>query len=375
MQADVPGERRWDIPRVKADLNHEDDEARLITIENVGRHFPEVTEAVNVLRIALTAQRSGFGKGRRSGSRSLGGRVAAEAIDRFEMAVLKRRQQDDLAIRILLLGYYYDHTRSSSDAIREARQVHVLWVIEHAPRSFVAGTPYATLSQYRDGEVYQQGREMWMKLVEDHPEDTVILNNAAGFLLLSDEAMSEELLKRAQSLEPDDPIWSRRLGDLYRLGMIGTDAAARRTLAAKVQAEYERAQGLYRDERERLDQLHLLAEAAFEAGDHAGAVAYASELLSSAGPGHRNIFYANQVLGRLALVEGDVERARSHLLASAETAGGPLWCSTFRCMMLAGELLDRGERETVRRFLERCSESWPKSAKWLTDRAAAIERR
>ena len=373
-QADAPGERRWNIPRLKADLNHEDDEARMVTIQNVGRHLPDVTEAVNVLRIALGNSAQRVREAATWVLASLGGRLAAEAIDRFEIAALKRRQQDDLAIRILLLGYYNDK-HSRSEAAREARQVHVLWVIEHAPRSIVAGTHYAHLSEYQDGPVYRQCREMWMQLVEDHPEDTVILNNAAGFLLGSDKAMSEELLKRASSLEPDDPIWSRRLAHLYWLGMIGKDAAARRTLAAKAQAEYERAQGLYRDERERLDQLHLLAEAAFEAGDHARAEAYASELLSKAETGHRDIFYGNQVLGRLALAGGDVERATSHLLASAETAGCPLWCSNFRSMALARELLGRGERETVLRFLERCSASWPESAKkWLTQWAATIER-
>ena len=158
--------------------------------------------------------------------------------------------------------------------------------------------------------------------------------------------------------------------------MLGKDAAGRRTLAAKAQAEYERAQGLYRDERERLDQLHLLAEAAFEAGDHASAEAYASELLSKAETRHRDIFHGNQVLGRLALAGGDVERAKSHLLASAETAGCPLWVRPLpeTWQRLAKELLGQGERETVRRFLEQCSASWPENAKWLTEWAAAIER-
>lgn len=192
----------------------------------------------------------------------------------------------------------------------------------------ITGTWFANLSEQLDDVAYRIGRTMWISLVEGNPEDTVILHNAASFLLSSDEAMSEKLLKRAKSLEPDDPQWSRQLAHLYWLEMIGKDAAVRRTLAAKAQAEYEWAQGLYRDERERLDQLHLLAEAAFEAGDYAKADAYASELLSKAETGHRDIFYGNQILGRLAIVEGDVERATSHLLASAGTAGCPLWCST-----------------------------------------------
>ena len=52
-----------------ADLNHEDDEARITTIHNAGFHLPDVTEAVNVLRIALGNSCSGFGKRRRMPSR------------------------------------------------------------------------------------------------------------------------------------------------------------------------------------------------------------------------------------------------------------------------------------------------------------------
>jgi tetratricopeptide (TPR) repeat protein len=372
-QADATGERRWDISRLKADLNHQDDEIRMITIRNVGYHLPDVTDAVNVLRIALSNSEERVRSEATLALASLGDRLTAEAIDSFEVASLKRKQQDDLAVRIVLLGYY-DGKRLRSEATREARQAHVFWVIEHAPRSFIAETHYAHFIQYRDGPVYRQGREMWMALVEDNPEDTVILNNAASFLRLSDKAKSEELLKRASSLEPDDPRWPRKLAQLYWSEMLGKDAATRRSLAAMAQAEYERAQGLYRDERERLGQLHLLAQAAFEAGDYPKADTHASELLSKAEAGHRNNFYGNQILGRLALAAGDVERAKSHLLASAETAGCPLWSITFGSMVLAKELLGRGERETVLRFLERCAALWPESAEWLTRAVTAIER-
>ncbi len=135
------------------------------------------------------------------------------------------------------------------------------------------------------------------------------------------------------------------------------------------------AQGLYQDEQERLGQLHLLAECTLEAGDHARAEDYASELLSRAETEDKNIFYGHQILARVALAEGDVERAKSHLLASAETADCPLWSSTFRSMALAKDLLDRGEQETVRRFLERCALWWPGNAQWLTECVEAIDRR
>ncbi len=34
--ADAPGERRWDISRLKVNLNHADTEARMTTIGNAG---------------------------------------------------------------------------------------------------------------------------------------------------------------------------------------------------------------------------------------------------------------------------------------------------------------------------------------------------
>ena len=37
----TPGERRWDIARVKSDLYHEDGGVRLITIKNVRFHCPK----------------------------------------------------------------------------------------------------------------------------------------------------------------------------------------------------------------------------------------------------------------------------------------------------------------------------------------------
>jgi hypothetical protein len=256
-----------------------------------------------------------------------------------------------------------------------ARQAHVLWIIEHASASHIAGTLYVGLDEHMDGEAYERGRKLWMAQVEADPEDTTILGDAASFLTHSDKARCGELLRRARSLEPDNPVWSERLGHLYSLEMIGKDAAAQRDWAAMTQAELERGQGLYRVEWKRLGQLPQLAEAAFAAGNYAKARVYADELLAKAGSGHDGsaIFYGNQVLGRLALAEGDVVRANAHLLASAETTGSPVLRSFGPSMELARELLGRGQRDVVLRYLERCSVFWEHGAEQLSRWSAAIE--
>jgi hypothetical protein len=99
-------------------------------------------------------------------------------------------------------------------------------------------------------------------------------------------------------------------------------------------------------------------------------------LLSRAESGHKGeaVFYGNQVLGRLALAEGDVERAKAHLLASAETTGSPVLGSFGPSMKLASDLFARGERKVVLRYLERCSSFWEHGADRLSRMVAAIER-
>ncbi len=371
-QAHTPGERRWDIARMKSDLDHKESGVPLITIQNVRLHCPNASEAVEVLRIALSNSVERVREAATIGLALLGRSLATDAVEEYEAE--SRWQPGDLAVRILLLGCYIGR-QFESDAARITRQAHVLWVIEHAPTSDIARSPFAGLDDDWDGAAYERGVQLWMAQVMAHPEDTSILGNAASFLTSNDK-VQRELLRRARSLEPDNPAWSERLGHLYMREMIGSDAAFRRDWAAMAQAEFERGQGLYRDERERLCQLPQLAEAAFEAGDYSKAHAYAAELLSKADSGHKGlaVFYGNQVLGRLALAEGDVERANGLLLASAETTGSPTLCSFGPSMVLASKLLSRGERDVVLRYLERCSSFWEHGAERLSQWVAAIER-
>jgi hypothetical protein len=371
-QAHTSGERRWDIARMKSDLDHEDREVPRITIQNVRLYCSKASEAVDVLRIALSNSAEQVREAATYGLALLGRSLATDAVEEYEAE--SRWQPGDLAVRILLLGYYHGR-QFESDAARITRQAHVLWVIEHAPTSPIARSPFAGLDDYRDGAAYERGVQLWMAQVVAQPEDATILGNAAEFLTSNDK-VQRELLRRARSLEPDNPAWSERLGHLYWREMIGCDAAFRRDWAAMAQAEFERGQGLYRDERERLCQLPRLAEAAFAAGDYSKAHACASELLSKADAGHEGsaIFYGNQVLGRLALAEGDVLRANGLLLASAETTGSPTLCTFGPSMVLARELLDRGQRDVVLRYLERCSSFWEHGAERLARWASAIER-
>ncbi|HMB96161.1 MAG TPA: hypothetical protein VKK61_08995, partial [Tepidisphaeraceae bacterium] len=99
-------------------------------------------------------------------------------------------------------------------------------------------------------------------------------------------------------------------------------------------------------------------------GDLAKAKQYANQLLSAAEHfrGDWNygnaIYTGNEVLGDAALSEGDVAAAKSYLLAAAKTPGSPVLDSFGPNMTLARDLLAKGERETVLKYFDLCSNFW-----------------
>ena len=69
-------------------------------------------------------------------------------------------------------------------------------------------------------------REALYTKIEAHPQNSRILGNAARFLQLSDRVTAEQLLLKAQQLDPASGEWAWRLGFLYGIGVLGVDGPA-----------------------------------------------------------------------------------------------------------------------------------------------------
>jgi TonB family protein len=110
--------------------------------------------------------------------------------------------------------------------------------------------------------------------------------------------------------------------------------------------------------------LDRMAKMALEAGAAGKAAAYAEELLAAAPQHPRDWNYGNAlhdghtVLGRLALRQGDIAKAREQLLDSARTPGSPQLRSIGPTMWLAKELLEKGEKDAVLEYLTLCRAFW-----------------
>lgn len=130
------------------------------------------------------------------------------------------------------------------------------------------------------------------------------------------------------------------------------------------------------DEAERFYALGRAAKNALNGGDVTKAGALALELAQLAPRYVHDWNYgnaiqdSNQVLGRIALANGDVAEARRRLLASAGSKGSPQMNTFGPNMRLARDLLEKGEAEVVLEYFDRCGEFWAMGkrdlARWTT---------
>lgn len=101
-----------------------------------------------------------------------------------------------------------------------------------------------------------------------------------------------------------------------------------------------------------------------DAGALERAESLAAELLAGAEKYPRDWNHGNAIhrahiaLGRVALHRGNLEKAKDHLKEAGETSGSPQLDTFGPNMLLARELLERGEREAVLSYFAACRKFW-----------------
>jgi hypothetical protein len=142
---------------------------------------------------------------------------------------------------------------------------------------------------------------------------------------------------------------------------------------ARLEATVSQLSGL-----DRFYRLVDLAKAAFDAGD-AKATVYANELLNVA-PQYSTdwnygnaIYFGNWVLGRVALQQGNTAAAGQYLLSAGATPGSPQLNSFGPNMILAQELLQKGQTAEVLQFFNLCANFWKMEGGKLAEWAAVVK--
>jgi hypothetical protein len=278
------------------------------------------------------------------------------AADRDRATAQAAADPADATSRARLLGYYFFNSGPE-------RLPLVLWFIDQHPDDDFAGTPYTQVIPFLDAAGYQQGARHWLKQVRGDDVSAARLLHAAAYFTM-EPVRDEALLQRGCTAYPKDARFPEQLGEL---SLRGGDAIA-------AFSNLEQALTLTTDPTERFDHLADVAKAAFAAGDDAKAKAYASELVASAAKIQdwntgNAIHHGNAILGRIAVHDGDLPLAISFLIKSGQTPGSPQLDSFGPNMALAKDLLDKGEKDSVVRYLDLCAAFWKDGhlATWKAD--------
>jgi hypothetical protein len=165
------------------------------------------------------------------------------------------------------------------------------------------------------------------------------------------QALAEKWLRRAHQLAPAPDAWSTPLSNAIRVRAQRTNDPAE-----KLRLLNEASTLLSENPKRRM--LADIAQAEFDASNDADAERDAQVLLDP----NRGIYdyhIGQTILGRLALAHGNAAEAKEHLLASVKPPASIKSPSLRPNMLLAQEILDTGDKDTVLQFLEASRTLWP----------------
>ena len=223
---------------------------------------------------------------------------------------------------------------------------HLLWHIEKCPESPVLRDCRAW-GMNVPAQDWLRVLSCWQQKLEEQSDNLHRLANAAHQLSHSEPELAFHLLAAGSRLERSNPTWLLQMASLIRAHE-----------PAKALPFYEAAL-----ERADADLYPLILvdvmTCAFACDENARATACARKLLDVDQPDGQALHFANLILGRLALKNGELDRAEDFLLASGRTPGYCTLNSFGPNMSLAHQLLTRGRQSVVLKYFELCRKFWP----------------
>ena len=295
--------------------------------------------------------------------------VAAEA--RVEVAPQR------VAERLKLVGFYW-YQSCRSDDFADKWCHHVLALIRHYPSAEFLRMGWFANPVRCSRDTLARIRDEWLKQVELNPASVQILDRAACFFATFDPPVADELFGQSCELDGDEGRWAFRkallLSSQIKRGLIDSDQ-----IAAKIK-ELEQTRFEQSDVKGASYVFAELAGCAFAAGFDDDAFRLANMSVNSAEPSSGSdafddpLHVANILLGRMAIRSSDKKEAARYLLDSARVCRSVHPEPVGPDVVLAGELLAAGERDTVEEYFTTCAGLWLEGRKLLMGWADEIKR-
>lgn len=145
----------------------------------------------------------------------------AVAMTPADAAALEKALESDpnnVETREKLIIFYDQAGKVSWEEKLAGIRKHSLWRLQHLPDTDL-WIPH--ISKRYDPEGYAEAKRLWLEQTSKPDVTAKTLGRAAAFMTAYDKPVAEELLLRAQKMEPAGP-WAERLGLLYARAIVGT---------------------------------------------------------------------------------------------------------------------------------------------------------
>lgn len=289
--------------------------------------------------------------------------ISSEQADTLEKALAA--DSNNVAARVNLIAYY---SRRHDEPSKSKKNEQALWFIRNMPDAeMLHPINHVRLNPLLDKR-FDEAKQLWLANLDEYKDNLAVIANAVDFFMNTDTPLAEKLIRQAVAAEPANPKWRSELGHLLTLEMTRATGETRRGLAAKAYEQYALAYPATNNDEEKAILLVRLPVTAFEAGDFKNARAWAVEVLNQAVTKQSwtladPVHHAHIVIGRIALINGDVAEAKQRLVQAGQTKGSPVLNSFGPNMTLAKELLENGERDAVIKYFELCANFWKDQGK------------
>jgi hypothetical protein len=274
---------------------------------------------------------------------------------------------EDLEKRARLLAALTFRRRPHPDPAPEFVN-EVVWWIERHPDELQHVTPALAVLSHAPFAVYQRIRDAWNRTLSAREPSVDLILVAAQSFNHHEPDRALELLGRAHGAASHDGRAAWQAGHIWLLRStrfrVGGPADHDPQEAAEALRWFEKALERRSSGEERGSTLTSACDAALAAGEYEKARAFAEELIASSASTQADwnlgnaIYVGHSTLGRIALREDAVERAKEHLGLAGRTPGSPQLNSFGPELELADELLQRGERDAVLEFLRAIRTFW-----------------
>jgi tetratricopeptide (TPR) repeat protein len=184
------------------------------------------------------------------------------------------------------------------------------------------------------------------------------------------------LLRQAQALAPDDLELESKLANHYMRANPEEDIEQFKLNCIEALRLFEHILSRSEDNLSRFYRLTDVATAALRVGDFARAEEIARKMLTVAPQfasdwNYGNaVYWANIVLGKIALSNKQLGQACECLVAASLTPGSPQLDSFGPEFVLCSHILNAGETEYAKTYLSNCAKFWrrvDKLSSWIND--------